>query len=74
LVCSRVTLSKKPLQQKTALTSALVAPTPRGSLLSATDFDKSEWEIRDPLFVEEGLVDPCECVNRKDACCFIFVL
>jgi hypothetical protein len=46
---------------------ALAAPTPRGGLLSATDFDKSEWEIMYPLSVEEGLIGPSEYVNRKDA-------
>jgi hypothetical protein len=45
---------------------ALVAPMPHGGSLSAADFNKSEWEIMYPLFVEEGLVDPSECVNRKD--------
>jgi hypothetical protein len=45
---------------------ALAAPMPRGGLLSATDFDKSEWEIMCPLFVEDGLVGPSECVNRED--------
>jgi hypothetical protein len=44
----------------------LVKPMLRGGSLCATDFDKSEWEIMYPLFVEEGLVDPSECVNRKD--------
>jgi hypothetical protein len=44
-----------------------VAPTPRGGLLSAADFNRSEWEIMYPLFVVEGLVDPAESVSRKDA-------
>jgi hypothetical protein len=35
--------------------------------LSAVDFDKYEWEIMYPLFVEEGLIDLSECVNMKDA-------
>jgi hypothetical protein len=71
-----------PRRQKTALTNplrrkskktkidaerALAAPTLRGGLLSTTDFDKYEWEIVYPLFVEEGLVSPSECVHRKDA-------
>jgi hypothetical protein len=43
----------------------LVVPTPRGGLLSTADFDKSEWEIMYPLFVEEGLVGPSERVNRN---------
>jgi hypothetical protein len=46
---------------------ALAAPTSRGSSLSAANFDKLEWEIMYPLFVEEGLVDSSERVNRKDA-------
>jgi hypothetical protein len=77
---SRTASSKKPRQRKTALTGtswrkskkmkvdaerALVAPTPRGGSLSATDFDKNEWEIMYPCFVEEGLIDPSEHVNTK---------
>jgi hypothetical protein len=31
---------------------ALAAPIPRGSSLSAADFDRSEWKIMYPLFVE----------------------
>jgi hypothetical protein len=42
---------------------ALVAPTPRSGLLYTADFDRSEWEIMYPLFVEEGLVDSSERVN-----------
>jgi hypothetical protein len=53
---------------------ALATPMPCGGSLSASDFDKSEWEIMYPLFIEEGLVGRSECVNRKDACYFIFVL
>jgi hypothetical protein len=45
---------------------ALAAPTLRGGLLSAADFDKFEFEIMYPLFVEEGLIGPSECVKRKD--------
>jgi hypothetical protein len=45
---------------------ALVTPIPRGGSLSAADFDRSEWEIMYPLFVEEGLVDPSKHVSRKD--------
>jgi hypothetical protein len=44
-----------------------VTPTPRGGLLSAANFDKSEWEIMYPCFVEEGLIDSSEHVNRKGA-------
>jgi hypothetical protein len=39
---------------------ALATPMPCG------DFDRSEWEIMYPLFVEEGLVDPSKRVNRED--------
>jgi hypothetical protein len=71
-----------PQWQKTTLTNApwgkskktkidiectFAAPTPHGGSLSASDFDKSKWEIMYPLFVEEGLVGPFECVNREDA-------
>jgi hypothetical protein len=41
----------------------LATPAPRGGSLSTTDFDKSEWEIMYPLFVEEGLIDSSEDVN-----------
>jgi hypothetical protein len=53
---------------------ALAVPTPCGGSLSAIGFDKSEWEIMYPLFVEEGLVGPSDCVNRKDTSCFVFLL
>jgi hypothetical protein len=43
---------------------ALEMPMPRGGSLSATGFDKSEWEIMYPLFVVEGPIDPSERVNR----------
>jgi hypothetical protein len=71
-----------PRWQKTALTNspwrkckrtkidaecALAAPMPCSGSLSTADFDKSEWEIMYPLFVEEGLIGPSKCVNRKDA-------
>jgi hypothetical protein len=46
---------------------ALAAPTSCGGSLSAADFDKSEWEIMYPLFVEDGLVDSSEHLNEKDA-------
>jgi hypothetical protein len=77
-----VASSTNPRWQKTALTNAprrkskktkidaeraLAVPTPRGGSLSTADFDKSEWEIMYPSFVEEGLVGPSECVNRKNA-------
>jgi hypothetical protein len=53
---------------------ALAVPLPRGGSLSTADFDKSEWEIMYPLFIEEGIVDPSECVNRKDVWCFMLVM
>jgi hypothetical protein len=73
---------KKPQRQRTVLTSALrgkskkmnidveralAAPPSYGGLLFTANFDKSEWEIMYPLFVEEGLVDSFVRVNRKDA-------
>jgi hypothetical protein len=45
---------------------ALAVPTPHGGSLSVVNFDKSKWEIIYPLFVEEGLIDPSDRVNRKD--------
>jgi hypothetical protein len=45
---------------------ALAAPSPRGGALSTADFDPSEWEIVYPRFIEEGLVDPSGCVNKKN--------
>jgi hypothetical protein len=53
---------------------ALAAPSSRGGSLSATNFDKSEWEIMYPLFVEEGLIDSSESLNGKDASYFVCVL
>jgi hypothetical protein len=52
---------------KIGIECALAAPTPCGGSLSATDFDKFEWEILYPLFVMEGIIDPSEGVNRKYA-------
>jgi hypothetical protein len=46
---------------------ALVTPTSHDGSLSTANFDKFEWEIMYPLFVEDGLVDSFERVNRKDA-------
>jgi hypothetical protein len=60
-------LRGKSKKMKIDVKRAFAAPTPRGGSLSAGDFDKSEWDIMYPLFVEEGLVGPSECVNRKDA-------
>jgi hypothetical protein len=36
-----------------------------GPLLT-TNFDLSEWEIMYPHFVEDGLVDPPGCANKKN--------
>jgi hypothetical protein len=41
------------------------APSLCRSLLSAADFDQSEWEILYPHLVEEGLVDPFDRTNKK---------
>jgi hypothetical protein len=75
---TRATSSQKPRWRKSAFTSApqkkskkmkvdakraLVTPIPRGGSLSAADFDRSEWEIMYPLFVEEGLIDPSKHVS-----------
>jgi hypothetical protein len=45
---------------------ALAVATPRSGLVSTTNFHRYEWQIMYPLFIEEGLVGPSECVNRKD--------
>jgi hypothetical protein len=45
---------------------ALVVPTPCGGSFSTDDFDRFEWEIMYPLFVEDGLINPPERVNRED--------
>jgi hypothetical protein len=66
---SHVTLLKTPQRQKPVLTSA---PW-RKSKGTKVDVG-SKREIMFPLFVEEGLVDPSERVNRKNARCFISVL
>jgi hypothetical protein len=58
---------RKPKKMKIATEYALAMPIPCGGSLSAADFDRSEWEILHPLFVEEGLIDPSERVSRKDA-------
>jgi hypothetical protein len=59
-------LQRKSNKMKVDTERALVAPIPCGGSLSTTDFDRSEWEIIYPLFVEEGLVDPSKRVSRKD--------
>jgi hypothetical protein len=58
---------KKSKKTKVNVEHALVMPAPRGSSLSAANFDRFEWEIMYPLFVVEGLVNPFERVNRKNA-------
>jgi hypothetical protein len=79
---SRAASSKKPQRWRSAPTGALwrklkkskivaehalIAPASCLGSLSATNFDKSEWETTYPLFVQEGLVDPSKRVNRKNA-------
>jgi hypothetical protein len=69
---TRATSSQKPRRWKSALSSApwrkskkiyvdvehtLAAPIPHGGSLSATNFDRSEWEIMYHLFVEDDLCD-----------------
>jgi hypothetical protein len=49
---------------KIDVSHALVLLSPCGGLISAADFDRSEWEIVYPLFVAEGLVDPSDHVDR----------
>jgi hypothetical protein len=51
---------------KVDIERTLEAPPPCGGSFSATDFDKSKWEIMYPLFVEEGLTAPSRCVNTGD--------
>jgi hypothetical protein len=77
---TQATLTQKPQRLKSAFTSALQRKSKkmkvdaecafatlvsRGGSLCAADFDKSAWEIMYPLFVEEGLVAPSECVRWK---------
>jgi hypothetical protein len=45
--------------------STFAAPSPHDGALSAADFDRSEWEIMYPRFVEEGFVGPFDRVNKK---------
>jgi hypothetical protein len=59
------TLQRKSMKVKIDVERTLVAPMPCGGSLSAANFDKNEWEIMYPHFVEENLVDPYEHVNRK---------
>jgi hypothetical protein len=66
-VCAYSAPQQKFEKMKVDAERTLAAPIPRGSSLSVADFDRSEWEIMYPLFVEEGLVDPSERVSRKDA-------
>jgi hypothetical protein len=55
------------LKTKVDAERTLAAPIRRGGSLCAANFDRSEWEIMYPLFVEEGLIDLSECVSQKDA-------
>jgi hypothetical protein len=57
---------KKSKRIKIHIDRALAAPIARDGSLSATGFDRSEWEIMYSPFVAEGLVDTSACVNRKD--------
>jgi hypothetical protein len=58
---------RKSKKMKIAAEHALPMPIPCCGSLSTTDFNRSEWEIMYLLFVEEGLIDPSECVSRKGA-------
>jgi hypothetical protein len=49
--------------KKTAARGCAVTPSLAGSSLSAMDFDKSEWEIMYPRFVESGLVASSEHID-----------
>jgi hypothetical protein len=52
---------------KVDIEHALATPILSGGSLSAADFDRLEWKIMYPLFVEEGLVAHSERVSQKDA-------
>jgi hypothetical protein len=52
--------------KKPAAESASVAPLLCSGLFSAANFYQSEWEVIYLHFVEEGLVDPPGCVNKKN--------
>jgi hypothetical protein len=65
---------RKSKKMKTDTGHPLVVPTPCGGSLSAADFDRSEWEIMYPLFVEGGLINPSKHVNRGDVSCFVSVM
>jgi hypothetical protein len=61
-------MSRRKLKKsKIDVEHALIAPMSHDGSLCAAEFDKSKWEIMYSLFVEEGLVDLSECVNRKNA-------
>jgi hypothetical protein len=45
---------------------ALAAPSSCGGALFAADFNQFKWEIMYPRFIEEGLVDPSDRVNKKN--------
>jgi hypothetical protein len=51
---------------KVDIEHTLVAPVARSGTLSAADFDQSEWKLIYPCFVEEDLVNPSNCVNRRN--------
>jgi hypothetical protein len=78
--CSRATSSRRSHQQrpgdvgaphgrskrvKINAECALAAPSPHCGALFTIDFDQSEWEIMYAHFVEEGLVGPSDCKNKK---------
>jgi hypothetical protein len=48
------TPQRKSRKMKIDVERALAAPTPRGGLLFAADFDKSEWEIMYPFFLRRA--------------------
>jgi hypothetical protein len=53
---------------------ASAVPPLRGGLLSAADFDQSEWEMMYSHFVEEGLVDPPGRENKKNVWCVVCMM
>jgi hypothetical protein len=65
--CADWCSTKKSKMTKIDLDRALVTHALHCNSLSAANFDRSEWEIMYPLFVVEGLIDPSERVNKKNA-------
>jgi hypothetical protein len=59
-------LHRKSKRVKINAECTLTSPLLRGDALFAADFDHSEWEIMYPHFVEEGLVDPSDRVNKRN--------